>query len=392
MEIFEKCYDFTTAKEAIEAGFYPYFIPLTGNEGTESDYQGHRLIMCGSNNYLGLTTHPKVRQAAIDAIHTFGTSCTGSRFLNGTLEMHEQLERELAEWVGKEAALIFSTGMQVNLGVISAIVCRDDIVILDKDDHASIVDGAFLSRGEIKRFRHNDMGDLERILAKLPKDKGKMVVVDGLFSMEGDIAPLPEIIPLCKKYGARLMVDDAHSTGVLGGGRGTAAHFGLTDEVDLIMSTFSKSFASLGGFIAGDEQVVHYIKHFARSIIFSASIPPSNTAAALASLDVMRTEPERVERLLQIADYMRTEYQRLGFNTGNSVTPVIPILIGDDMRTFMTWKMLFESGVFVNPVISPAVAAGRQMLRTSYMATHTDEQLDKVLTTFEMVGKQVGLI
>jgi 8-amino-7-oxononanoate synthase len=392
MDIFEKCGDFTIAKEAIEAGFYPYFIPLTGNEGTESDYQGHRLIMCGSNNYLGLTTHPKVRQAAIDAIHTFGTSCTGSRFLNGTLEMHEQLERELAEWVGKEAALIFSTGMQVNLGVISAIVCRDDIVILDKDDHASIVDGAFLSRGEIKRFRHNDMGDLERILAKLPKDKGKMVVVDGLFSMEGDIAPLPEIVPLCKKYGARLMVDDAHSTGVLGGGRGTAAHFGLTDEVDLIMSTFSKSFASLGGFIAGDEPVIHYIKHFARSIIFSASIPPSNTAAVLASLDVMRTEPERVERLLQIAEYMRTEYQRLGFNTGHSVTPVIPILIGDDMKTFMTWKMLFESGVFVNPVISPAVAAGRQMLRTSYMATHTDEQLDEVLTTFEMVGKQIGLI
>ncbi len=392
MDIFEKCYDFTTAKEAIEAGFYPYFIPLTGNEGTESDYQGHRLIMCGSNNYLGLTTHPKVRQAAIDAIHTFGTSCTGSRFLNGTLEMHEQLERELAEWVGKEAALIFSTGMQVNLGVISAIACRDDIVILDKDDHASIVDGAFLSRGEIKRFRHNDMGDLERILEKLPKDKGKMVVVDGLFSMEGDIAPLPEIIPLCNKYGARLMVDDAHSTGVLGGGRGTAAHFGLTDEVDLIMSTFSKSFASLGGFIAGDEQVIHYIKHFARTIIFSASIPPSNTAAVLASLDVMRTEPERIERLHQIADYMRTEYQRLGFNTGHSVTPVIPILIGDDMKTFMTWKMLFESGVFVNAVISPAVAAGRQMLRTSYMATHTDEQLDEVLTTFEIIGKQVGLI
>ena len=392
MDIFEKCYDFTTAKEAIEAGFYPYFIPLTGNEGTESDYQGHRLIMCGSNNYLGLTTHPKVRQAAIDAINTFGTSCTGSRFLNGTLEMHEQLERELAEWVGKEAALIFSTGMQVNLGVISAVACRDDIVILDKDDHASIVDGAFLSRGEIKRFRHNDMGDLERILAKLPKDKGKMVVVDGLFSMEGDIAPLPEIIPLCKKYGARLMVDDAHSTGVLGGGRGTAAHFGLTDQVDLIMSTFSKSFASLGGFIAGDEQVIHYIKHFARSLIFSASIPPSNTAAVLAALDVMRTEPERIDRLHQIADYMRTEYQRLGFNTGHSVTPVIPILIGDDMRTFMTWKMLFESGVFVNAVISPAVSAGRQMLRTSYMATHTDEQLDEVLTTFEMVGKQVGLI
>jgi 8-amino-7-oxononanoate synthase len=392
MDIFEKCYDFTTAKEAMQAGLYPYFIPLSGNEGTESNYQGHKLIMCGSNNYLGLTTHPKVRQAAEEAIRTFGTSCTGSRFLNGTLEMHEQLERELAEWVGKESALIFSTGMQVNLGVISAIVCRDDIIILDKDDHASIVDGAFLSRGRIKRFRHNDMASLERVLGQLPREKGKLVAVDGLFSMEGDIAPLPQIVPLCKKYGARLMVDDAHATGVLGGGRGTAAHFGLTDEVDLIMSTFSKSFASLGGFIAGDEQIIHYIKHFARTMIFSASIPPSNTAAVLASLDVMRTEPERIDRLHDIADYMRTEYQRIGFNTGNSVTPVIPILIGDDIRTFMTWKMLFDSGVFVNAVISPAVAPGRQMLRTSYMATHTDEQLDTVLSTLESVGKQMELI
>jgi len=392
MDIFEKCGDFTAAKEAMDAGIYPYFIPMSGNEGTEAEFQGRHLIMCGSNNYLGLTTHPKVRQAAIDAIEEFGTSCTGSRFLNGTLEMHEQLERQLADWVGKESALVFSTGMQVNLGVISAVVCKDDIVILDKDDHASIVDGAFLSRGKIKRYRHNDMEDLERVLSTLPDDKGKLVIVDGLFSMEGDIAPLPELIPICKRYGARLMVDDAHAMGVLGKGRGTAAHFGKTDEVDLIMSTFSKSFASLGGFIAGDEEVVHYIKHHARSLIFSASIPPSNTAAVLAALEVMQSEPERVERLTQIADYMRQEYQKLGFDTGNSVTPVIPILIGDDIKTFFTWKMLFDSGVFVNAVISPAVSPGRQLLRTSYMATHTYEQLDQVLETFEKIGKQLELI
>ena len=392
MDIFEKCGEFTIAKEAMQAGFYPYFIALAESEGTEAVYKGHRLIMCGSNNYLGLTTHPKVRQAAKDAIDRYGTSCTGSRFLNGTLEMHEQLENELAEWVGKEAALVFSTGMQTNLGTISALVGRGDINILDKDDHASIVDGARLSWGESRRFRHNDMDDLERVLASIPEEKGKLVVVDGLFSMEGDIAPLPQMVPLCKKYGARLMVDDAHAMGVLGGGRGTAAHYSMTDEVDLIMSTFSKSFASLGGFIAGDEQVVHYVKHFARALIFSASMPPSNTAAVLAALQVMREEPERIERLTKIADRMRREFQRLGFNTGNSCTPVIPILIGDDMPTFLTWKMLFEAGVFVNPVISPGVAPGRQMLRTSYMATHTDEQLDQVLETFEKVGKQMGLI
>ncbi|HEX6302750.1 MAG TPA: aminotransferase class I/II-fold pyridoxal phosphate-dependent enzyme [Anaerolineales bacterium] len=392
MDIFEKCGEFTEAREAMAAGFYPYFIPLSESEGTEAVYQDRRLIMCGSNNYLGLTTHPKVRQAAKDAVDRFGTSCTGSRFLNGTLEMHEQLERELAEWVGKESALVFSTGMQVNLGTISALVGRGEFAVLDKDDHASIVDGAHLSWGEVKRYRHNDMADFERVLSGLPEDKGKLVIVDGLFSMEGDIAPLPEMVPLCQKYAARLMVDDAHAMGVLGGGRGTAAHFDMVEQVDLIMSTFSKSFASLGGFIAGDDDVIHYIKHFARSLIFSASIPPSNTAAALAALDVMRSEPERIQRLNDIAERMRMEYQRLGFNTGNSRTPVIPIVIGDDMRTFMTWKLLFEAGVFVNPVIAPAVASGRQMLRTSYMATHTDEQLEQVLEIFERVGKQVGLI
>lgn len=392
MDIFEKTRNFTAAREAMAAGMYPYFIPLSGNEGTEAWIGDHRLIMIGSNNYLGLTTHPKVREAALDAIKKYGTSCTGSRFLNGTLEMHEQLEQELAEWVGKESSLVFSTGMQVNLGTISALVGRQDIVFLDKDDHASIVDGARLSYGEVRRFRHNDTGSLERELAKAPEDRGKLVIVDGLFSMEGDIAPLPEMTVVCQKYGARLMVDDAHAMGVLGGGRGTAAHFGLTDQVDLIMSTFSKSFASLGGFIAGDEPVIHYIKHHARALIFSASIPPANAAAALAALQVMREEPERPARLAEIAEYMRRSYKQLGFDIGNSCTPVIPIIIGDDNRTLLTWKMLFDEGVFVNPVLSPAVPAGRQLLRTSYMATHTDDQLNRVLEAFEKVGKAVGLI
>ena len=392
MDIFEKCSKFTAAKEAIAGGYYPYFIPLTENEGTEAVFRGHRLIMCGSNNYLGLTTHPKVRQAAMDAIQRFGTSCTGSRFLNGTIELHEQLERELAEWVGKEAALVFSTGMQTNLGTISAIVGRGDVVLLDKQDHASIVDGAKLSWGETLRFRHNDLSDLERVLQRAPEKAGKLVVVDGLYSMDGDIAPLPDIIPLCKKYSARLMVDDAHSTGVLGGGRGTAAQFNVTADVDLIMSTFSKSFASLGGFIAGDETVIHYIKHTARSMIFSASIPPSNAAAALAALHVMKAEPERVKRLIEIGAYMRTEYRRLGFDIGKSESPIIPIHIGDDTRTLTISKTLFDEGIFVNPVISPAVPEGCQLLRTSYMATHTDAQLNRVLETMARVGKQVGLI
>ena len=392
MDILEKCYQFSVVKDAKEFGIYPYFIPLDENEGTEVTYQGQHVIMCGSNNYLGLTTHPKVRQAAIDAIERYGTSCTGSRFLNGNMSLHENLEAELAQWVGKEDSLVFSTGMQVNLGTISALVGRGDYIILDKDDHASIVDGAFLSGGKIQRYQHNDMDHLKRVLESLPPDKGKLLVVDGLFSMEGDIAPLPELVPLCKAYGVRLMVDDAHAMGVLGGGRGTAAHVGMTDDVDLIMSTFSKSFASLGGFIAGDADVVDYIKHQARSLIFSASIPPSNAAAALAALQVMREEPERVTRVIQIADKMRIEYRRLGFDIGDSVTPVIPIIIGDDQLTFLTWKLLFENGVFVNPVISPAVSPGRQLLRTSYMATHTDEQLERVLEIFSKVGKELGLI
>jgi len=392
MDIFEKCFGYTEAKEAMANAIYPYFIPLSENEGTEVIFRGHRMIMCGSNNYLGLTTHPKVREAAMDALSRFGTSCTGSRFLNGTLEIHEQLESELAEFVGKEAALVFSTGMQTNLGTVSALVGRGDYVILDKEDHASIVDGARLSYGEIQRFRHSDLGHLERVLESLPEKAGKLVVVDGLFSMEGDLAPLPELVPLVKKYGARLMVDDAHGMGVMGGGRGTAWHFGLTDDVDLIMSTFSKSFASLGGFIAGDEPVVHYIKHHARALIFSASIPPSNAAAALAALRVMRDEPELAQRVLNNAQRMREGFTALGFNIGKSVTPVVPIMTGSNEMTFLMWKLLWDAGVFVNPIIHPAVQQGNQMLRTSYMATHTEAQLDCVLDIFGRIGKQVGLI
>ncbi len=392
MDVFSKCNAYTEAKEVMATGLYPYFIPLEENEGTEAVIDGHRLIMCGSNNYLGLTTHPKVRQAATDAIQRYGTSCTGSRFLNGTLEMHERLERELAEWVSKESALVFSTGMQTNLGVVSSLIGRMDVAVMDKGDHASIVDGARLSYGSIERFKHNDPVHLERVLASIPEDRGKLLIVDGLYSMEGDIADLPAIYPICKKYGARLMVDDAHAMGVLGGGRGTAAQFGMTDEVDLIMSTFSKSFASLGGFIAGSEEVIHFIKHNARALIFSASMPPASTAAALAALDVMREEPERVEKLQRNAALMHKGFKELGFDTGHSVTPIIPIIIGDNQRTLMTWKKLFEAGVFVNPVLAPATPPGRQLLRTSYMATHTEEQLNRVLEIFAKVGREMGLI
>lgn len=392
MDLFTKCTNYSAARDAQASGLYPYFLPLEESEGSLAKFNGKSLIMCGSNNYLGLTTHPEVQEAAREAVSRFGTSCTGSRFLNGTLQLHEQLENELAEWLGKDRALVFSTGMQVNLGTISSLVARKDYVILDKDDHASIVDGARLSYGDLIRYKHNDMDDLAGKLSRLDPDRGKLLVVDGLYSMEGDIAPLPEIIPLCKEYGVRLMVDDAHAVGVLGKGKGTAAHFGMTADVDLIMGTFSKSFASIGGYLAGDDLVIDFIKHNARSLIFSASIPGPNAAAALAALHIMQREPERIERVNRIAATMRKEYSNLGFDIGFSETPVIPIIIGDDTLTLQTWKLLFENGVFVNPVLSPAVPPGRQLLRTSYMATHTDEQLDQVLTVFEKVGHKLGLI
>ena len=394
MDVFEKCQKFTQARDAIEKGIYPYFIPLEESEGTEASYHGKHLVMCGANNYLGLTTHPKVREAAKAAIEKYGTSCSGSRFLNGTLAMHEELEHELADWVGKESAVVFTTGMLTNLGTVSSLTGRGDYIILDKDDHASIVDGARLSMGgKMARYTHNDMAHLDQVLAGLPESAGKLVIADGLFSMEGDLAPVPEMVEICKKYGARLMIDDAHGMGVMGNGHGTVAQFNATDDVDLIMATFSKAFASLGGFVAGDEDVIHYIKHTARALIFSASVPPSNAAATLAALRLLKgEEAHRPAQVLQKAEYMRMRLREMGFDLGNSVTPVVPIIIGSDEKTFMFWKMLIDAGVFVNPIISPAVPQGCQLLRTSYMATHTQEQLDFVLEQYQMVGKALGVI
>jgi 8-amino-7-oxononanoate synthase len=396
MDLFQKVRDselMRDAREAMASGLYPYFLPLEDTEGTEVVMDGRRLLMIGSNNYLGLTTHPKVREAAIEAVRRFGTSCTGSRFLNGTLALHHELEARLAQFVGKESALCFSTGMQVNLGTISALVQRGDVVVIDKDDHASIVDGCRLAYGGMKRFPHSDLDALERVLKNIPADKGVLVVVDGVYSMGGDIAPLPQLVEICKTYGARLMVDDAHSFGVLGQcGRGTANHFGLTEHVDLMMGTFSKSFASLGGFIAGDADVVSYIKHHARSLIFSASMPASNVAAVLAALDVMEQEPDRVARVNAIGDRVRKELSGMGFNIGPSQTPIVPIIIGDRDRCVLAWNMLYHAGLFTNCVLSPGVPQGMDLLRTSYMATHTDEQIDRALEIFQTVGKQLELI
>lgn len=392
MDLFEKCRSYTTAREMEARGLYPYFQPLEDTEGTEVILRGRKVLMIGSNNYLGLTTDPRVRKAAIDAIHRYGTSCTGSRFLNGTLALHQELEARLAHFIGKPTALVFSTGFQVNLGVISCLVGKGDVVMADKEDHASIVDGCLLARGEMRRFSHNNMDHLGRVLAQADPACGKLVVVDGVFSMGGDLAPLPDIIPLCRKHGARLMVDDAHAIGVMGAGRGTSAHFGVSNDVDLIMGTFSKSLASLGGFIAGDVDTIHYIQHHARSLIFSASIPAANVAAVLAALDIIENEPDRVERLWEVTERMRAGLQALGFNTGASVTPIIPILIGSIEDTFRAWKMCLEMGLYTNPVIEPAVPPNCCLLRTSYMATHTDEQIDRAIDILANVGRSLKLI
>src|SRR5512135_3655277 len=392
-DLFEKARQFTRPQEVKALGLYPYFLPLEDTEGTEVTIYGKRIIMIGSNNYLGLTTHPKVREAAIEAIKKYGTSCTGSRFLNGTLKMHIEAEEKLAAFVGKPAALVFSTGMQTNLGAISCLLGKDDIAIVDKDDHASIVDAVRLGYGEMRRFIHSDLASLERQLLAAPDKAGVLVVVDGVYSMGGDIAPLPAIVKLAKKHGARLYVDDAHSLGVLGPqGRGTAAHFNLTDQVDMIMGTFSKSFASLGGFVAGDVDVMQWVQHTARSMIFSASISPASLAEAMAALEILQTESGRIEQLWHNTEKMRTGFQAMGFNTGPSETPVIPIMIGDDQKTFAAWKALFEAGIYTNAVIPPAVPPSKSLLRTSYMATHTDAQLDRVLDTFHRVGKELGLV
>ncbi|RLA84587.1 MAG: 8-amino-7-oxononanoate synthase [Deltaproteobacteria bacterium] len=393
MDIFKKCFDFTKVEEAKAAGFYFLFRRLESAQGTEVIVNGRRLIMAGSNNYLGLTDHPRVKEAAIKAIEKYGTGCAGSRFLNGNLDIIEELEAKLAAFFRQEAALVFATGYQTNLGTISALIGRGDVAILDKYDHASIIDGCRLSYGQVKRFRHNDMADLERVLKDTPPEAGKLIIVDGLFSMEGDIAPLPEIIALARKYDARVMVDDAHAIGVLGEeGRGTAEHFHVEGEVDLIMGTYSKTLATIGGFIAGPERVINYVKHFARSLIFSAAIAPPLAAAASAALDVILEEPELRERLWKNTRKMLKGFKELGFDTGESCTPVIPIIIGDQWKTFQMCGLLQEYGVFVNPVVPPATPPGRELLRTSFMATHTEEQLDRVLEAFERAGKELGII
>jgi len=392
MDIFQKCFDYDLDKKAMAMGIYPYFQPLDNTEGTEVTVNGRRVLMIGSNNYLGLTTHPKVREAAMKALDKYGPSCTGSRFLNGTLKIHLEFEERLAAFMGKDEAIVYSTGMQANLGSISALLDRDSVVIVDKDDHASIVDACRLGIGEMKRFVHNDLDQLDRILEKIPDNKGKLVIVDGVFSMGGDIVDLPTLVKICKKRGARLYVDDAHSLGILGGGRGTAKHFNLVNEVDLTMGTFSKSFASLGGFVAGNRDVINYIRHTARSFIFSASLPASNLAAAMAALDIMETEPEHVEKLWENTHFMMKGYRDLGFNIGGTQTPIIPIIVGDDMTCFGLWKECFENGLYTNPVISPAVPQGMALLRTSYMATHTREQLQRALDIMGTAGRKLGVI
>ena len=381
------------AREAIRGGYYPFFLPLEKTEGTEVEINGRKLIMLGSNNYLGLSTHPEVKKAAIEAVEKYGTSTTGSRFMNGTLAIHIELEEKLAEFLNREAALVFSTGYQANVGILSSIIGRGDVAITDKEDHASIIDGIKMSYGSMLRYKHNDMNDLNRVLENAPEDAGKLIVVDGVYSMAGDIARLPEITEAAKKHGARVMVDDAHGIGVMGkNGRGTANYFGMDRGVDIIMGTFSKSFGSLGGFMAADEDTVFYVKHYARSFIFSASMSPANAGAALKSLEIMQREPERMEHLWKISDRMRKGLKSLGFDIGTSNTPIIPVYIRDRLKTVMMWKTLFEMGVYCNPVLPPAVQPTESLLRTSYIATHTEEQIDRALEIFEKAGKRVGVI
>lgn len=391
-DLFQKCKEFTEAREIKEAGLYPYFRPIESGPGSKVTVDGQELIMIGSNNYLGLTNDPRTVQAAQEAAEKYGTSCTGSRFLNGTLDLHEKLEDELADFMQEDAALAFTTGYQTNLGIVPTIVGKDDAIIIDREDHACIYDGSRLAFGRTLKYEHNNMQDLEEKLQNVDDDKGILIAVDGVYSMEGDLAPLPDIVELKNKYNARLFVDDAHSIGVLGEhGRGTAEHFGLEDEVDLVMGTFSKSFASLGGFVSGDDDVINYIKHNARSLIFSASMPPANVQSVRKSLEIIQEEPERREQLWDNVSYMQEELDELNLDIADSETPVIPIIVGEDYKTFKVWKDLLKNGVYTNPCVSPAVEKGRSLIRTSYMATHSRDELNKVLSVFEHVGDKHGI-
>ena len=397
MDLFDKCTNFTLADEVKQKGVYPYFRAIQANEGPVVQMEGRQVIMAGSNNYLGLTAHPKVKEAAEKAIAKYGTGCSGSRYLTGTLDLHIELEARLAKFLGKEDCLLFSTGFQTAQGIIPTLVQRGEYVLSDKDNHACIVAGNLVTAGmqaEVIRFKHNDMKHLETMISKLPLDAGKLVVSDGIFSTSGEVVNLPDLVAVAKKYNARILIDDAHSTGVIGkGGRGTASHFGLDKEVDMTMGTFSKTFASLGGFVVGTRAVINYLKHNAPALIFSASPTPASVASALAALDILEKEPERIGKLQRNARKMRKGFQSLGFNIidGND-SAIVPVIIGDTEKTLIFWRQLYDAGVFVNAFVRPGVPPGMEMLRTSYMATHEDVHLDKILEIFGSIGKQLGVI
>ena len=396
MDLFKKCFDFTRADDIKALGYYPYFRPIEENEGPVVQIEGRKIVMAGSNNYLGLTAHPKVKEAALKAVQKYGTGCSGSRYLTGTLDLHIELEKRLANFFGSEAVLLFSTGYQTAQGIIPTLVQRGEYVVSDRDNHACIVAGQMMAKGataELVRYKHNDMADLERVLQKLPPDAGKLIVSDGVFSTGGEIVELPALVSLAKKYNARTLIDDAHAVGVIGkGGRGTASEFNLEGDVDLTMGTFSKTFASLGGFVSGKERVINYLKHHSAALIFSASPTPAAVAAAIASLEIMEQEPERVTKLISNADKVRKELSKAGFNVIDGRTAIVPVIVGNDELAFAMWKKLYEAGVFVNVFISPGVPQGRQMMRTSYMSTHEDHHLEFIVDTFKKVGKEVGLI
>jgi len=398
MDVFDKCSAFTRADDIKALGIYPYFQDMEENFGPVVRMHGKEVIMAGSNNYLGLSKHPDVVAAAKKALDTFGTSCSGSRYLNGTLTLHTQLEEELADFVGMESCLLFTTGYLSNQGVLSTIVSKDEYLITDKDNHASIVVGTLIAKAmgvNVLRYASNDMESLERVLKKIPIDAAKLIISDGVFSMSGHVVNLPKVAELAKRYKARLMLDEAHSFGVLGkGGLGTASYFGMKNgkDVDLVMGTFSKSLASLGGFIAGQKQVINYIKHLSPALIFGASMSPPNTAAVLAALKIIRREPERVERIIEIGNYIRKGFKAAGFRIIDGVTPIVPVIIGDDIKTFQFWKLLMENGVFANAVISPAVPQGMQLIRASFIATQENHHLDRVIEVFTKVGKELELI
>lgn len=395
--LFDKCYEYRYADDVKAAGIYPYFRPIEESEGPVVRMEGKPIIMAGSNNYLGLTAHPKVKEATVNALKTYGTSCSGSRYLTGTIPLHEELEAKLAQFVGKEAALLFSTGYQTSQGVIQPLVKRSDTIFSDKDNHASIQAGNFIAKGatgtNVIRYKHCSMEDLERKLASLPLEAGKFIVTDGVFSTFGNIAELETITKLAKKYNAKTLVDDAHAFGVLGeGGRGTASEFGVTNDTDLIMCTFSKTLASLGGFVAGDERVINYLKHHSPALIFSASPTPSSVAAAIAALDIVTQEPERVQRLVSNAEYVRKGLKDAGFNVIDGRTAIVPVLIGDNKKAFGLWKGLFDAGIFVNVFIPPATPPNKSMMRNSFMATHEPEHLEKVVDCYTKIGKKLGII